>query len=143
MRLKSDMSLLPDFINESVRWATPVKNFMHSASRDVELRGRRIKAGDWIMLCYASANRDEEIFENPASFNIDRSPNKHIAFGFGAHLCLGQHLAKMEMRILLGELLPRLEHVELAGEPRLTESYFVNGMKNLPIRFTMSGRQAL
>lgn len=138
-RLKSDMSLLPDFINESVRWATPVKNFMRSAARDVELRGRTIKEGDWIMLCYASANRDEEIFEHPSAFNIDRSPNKHVAFGFGAHLCLGQHLAKMEMRILLEELLPRLERVELAGEPRLTESYFVNGMKNLPIRFAMSG----
>ena len=90
------------------------------------------------MLCYASANRDEAVFEDPFTFNIDRSPNKHLAFGFGPHLCLGQHLAKMEIRILFEELLPRLKSVSLAGEARLSESFFVNGLKNLPIQYELA-----
>lgn len=137
-RLKEDSSLLSGFIEESIRWATPVKNFMRTAAQDVEIRGRTIKKGDWLMLCYASANRDEEIFEEPFTFNIDRSPNKQIGFGYGPHLCLGQHLARMEMRILFEELLPKLKSVKLAGEPRLSESYFVNGLKNLPIEFELT-----
>ncbi|WP_373078138.1 cytochrome P450 [Zhongshania sp.] len=136
-RLKSDLSLIPAFIDECIRWATPVKHFMRSAAEDTEVSGQKIKKGDWLMLCYASANRDEDIFENPTEFNIDRSPNKHIAFGFGAHLCLGQHLAKMEIRVLLEEILPRLKSVKLAGEPRMVESFFANGLKNLPIEFEM------
>lgn len=136
-RVKADSSLFPALIEESIRWATPVKNFMRSAAEDVEISGRTIKKNDWLMLCYASANRDEDIIPDPFEFNIDRSPNKHLAFGFGAHLCLGQHLARMEMRILLEELLPSLKSVKLAGEPRMIESYFVNGLKNLPIEFEM------
>jgi len=88
------------------------------------------------MLCYPSGNRDEEVFDDPFRFRIDRSPNRHLAFGYGAHLCLGQHLAKLEMRILFEELLPRLAAVELAGEPKHTEAVFVGGLKTLPIRFT-------
>jgi cytochrome P450 len=87
------------------------------------------------MLCYASGNRDESVFENPDSFRADRSPNKQLAFGYGAHLCLGQHLAKMEMRILYEELLPRLKSIELAGEARMSQAVFVNGLKTLPLRF--------
>ncbi len=136
-RLQSDMSLLPAFIDESIRWASPVKNFMRSAAEDVEIRGRTIRKGDWLMLCYASANRDEETIEAPFTFNIDRKPNKHIAFGFGPHLCLGQHLAKMEIRILFEELLPMLKSVKLAGEPSMVESYFINGLKKLPIEFEL------
>jgi cytochrome P450 len=90
------------------------------------------------MLCYASGNRDEEVFDDPFVFRADRNPNRHLSFGYGAHLCLGQHLAKMEMRILFEELLPRLASVELDGEPRLSEAVFVNGPKKLPIRFTAS-----
>jgi cytochrome P450 len=136
-RIKADLSLIPAFIDECIRWATPVKHFMRSAAEDTEVSGQKIKKGDWLMLCYASANRDEDIFENPSEFNIDRSPNKHIAFGFGAHLCLGQHLAKMEIRILLEEILPLLKSVKLAGQPRMVESFFANGLKNLPIEFEM------
>ena len=91
--------------------------------------------GDWLMICYPSGNRDEEVFEAPDDFRVDRSPNKHLAFGYGAHLCLGQHLAKMEMRILWEELLPRLKSVELGGEPALSEANFVNGPKRLPIKY--------
>lgn len=137
-RLQADMSLLPAFIEESIRWATPVKNFMRSAAADTELRGQTIRKGDWLMLCYASANRDEDIFANADSFDIDRHPNKHLAFGYGPHLCLGQALAKMEMRILWEELIPKLKSVALAGEPQMIESFFVNGLKKLPIRFELA-----
>ena len=136
-RIKADLSLIPAFIDECIRWASPIKHFMRSAAEDTEVSGQKIKKGDWLMLCYASANRDEAIFENPSEFSIDRSPNKHIAFGFGPHLCLGQHLAKMEIRVLLEEILPRLKSVKLAGEPRMVESFFANGLKNLPIEFEM------
>jgi cytochrome P450 len=87
------------------------------------------------MLCYASGNRDEEIFEDPYAFRADRTPNKQLAFGYGAHLCLGQHLAKMEMRILYEELLPRLKSVALDGNATFTKATFVSGPKSLPIRF--------
>ncbi len=137
-RVQADPALIPALIDEAIRWASPVKTFMRSAAQDVELGGRQLRAGDWLMLCYASANRDETVFEDPFTFNIDRSPNKHLAFGYGPHLCLGQHLAKMEMRILLEELLPKLKSVQLNGEAKLSESFFVNGLKTLPIQFELN-----
>jgi len=90
------------------------------------------------MLCYASGNRDEAVFDDPNAFRVDRSPNKHLAFGYGAHLCLGQHLAKMEMRILWEEMIPRLKSLELAGTPAQSQAVFVNGPKRLPIHFEMA-----
>lgn len=137
-RVRSDLSLVPALIEESIRWATPVKTFMRCAAQDTELRGRKLKANDWLMLCYASGNRDEDVFENPDVFDIDRKPNRQLAFGNGAHLCLGQHLARMEMRILYEELLPKLKSVRLNGEPKLSESFFVNGLKTLPISFELN-----
>ena len=137
-KVKRDPALIAGLVDEAVRWTTPVKHFMRSATEDTELRGRRIAKDDWIMLCYASGNRDEEVFEDPFTFRADRNPNRHLSFGYGAHLCLGQHLAKMEMRILFEELLPRLASVELAGAPRLSEAVFVNGPKKLPIRFRVN-----
>lgn len=122
-------------IEEAVRWTTPVQHFMRSAVEDTELNGQSIKAGDWMMLCYASGNRDEAVFADPFAFNPDRAPNTQIGFGFGGHVCLGQHLARLEMRILMEELLPRLASVELTGEPARVESTFVGGLKRLPIRF--------
>lgn len=122
-------------IEEAVRWTTPVQHFMRSAVEDTELNGQKIKAGDWMMLCYASGNRDEAVFADPFTFNPDRAPNTQIGFGFGGHVCLGQHLARMEMRILMEELLPRLASVELTGDPARVESVFVGGLKRLPIRF--------
>jgi cytochrome P450 len=123
-------------IEEAIRWTTPVQHFMRSATEDTELAGQRISKGDWLMLCYASGNRDEAVFEDPFVFNPDRTPNAQVAFGYGGHVCLGQHLARMEMRILMEELLPRLKSLELAGEPARVESVFVGGLKRLPIRFT-------
>jgi cytochrome P450 len=137
-KLKADLSLIPGLVDESIRWTTPVKTFMRTATADTEVRGRAVKKGDWLMLCYASGNRDEEVFEAPDAFRVDRQPNRHLAFGYGAHLCLGQHLAKMEMRILWEELLPRLESVEISGEPAMSQAFFVNGPKRLPIRFKMA-----
>jgi hypothetical protein len=137
-KLKADPSLIPGLVDESIRWVTPVKHFMRSASADYELRGRTIRAGDWLWLAYPSGNRDEEVFDDPDAFRIERNPNRHLAFGYGAHLCLGQHLAKMEMRILWEELIPRLQSLELAGEPKLAVASFVGGPKRLPIRYRLS-----
>jgi hypothetical protein len=134
-KVKADPSLIAGLVDESIRWTTPVRHFMRSSAFDTELRGVKIREGDWLMLCYPSGNRDEEVFEDPFEFRVDRSPNRHLAFGYGAHLCLGQHLAKMEMRILWEELLPRLKSVELAGQAKLSEANFVSGPKSLPIRY--------
>ena len=136
--VKEDLARVPGFIDEAIRWTTPVKTFMRSATADAQVGGQAIARGDWLMLCYASGNRDEAVFDEPDRFRADRKPNKQLAFGYGAHLCLGQHLAKMEMRILYEELLPRLKSVELAGKPRMSEALFVNGPKSLPIRFEFS-----
>ena len=137
-RVKADPALIPALIEEAIRYTTPVKTFMRSAAQATELRGRQLQNNDWIMLCYASGNRDEEIFADPDRFNIDRTPNRQLAFGNGAHVCIGQHLARMEMRILFEELLPRLKSVSLDGEPRYSESVFVNGLKALPIKFELA-----
>jgi cytochrome P450 len=136
-KLKSDPGLIPSFVEESIRWVTPVKHFMRSATADAEVGGQKIATGDWLMLCYPSGNRDEDVFEDPFTFKADRNPNKQLAFGYGAHVCLGQHLARMEMRILWEELLPRLQSLELAGTPRLTETNFVGGPKSVPVRYRM------
>jgi len=136
-RLKADLSLIPGHVEESIRWETPVKHFMRTATDDAELAGQKIARGDWLMLCYPSGNRDEAHFTDPFRYDIARSPNKHVAFGYGAHVCLGQHLARMEMRILWEELLPRLESVELDGTPTRTAASFVCGPKSVPIRYRM------
>ena len=137
-KLRQDPGLIPGLVDESIRWTTPVKTFMRTVTQDTEFAGQSLKKDDWLMLCYASGNRDEAVFEDPESFRVDRKPNKHLAFGYGAHLCLGQHLAKMEMRILWEEMIPHLEDLELAGQPAMSEAVFVNGPKRLPIRFRMS-----
>lgn len=136
--VKEEPALIPGLVDESIRWTTPVKHFMRSATDDTGLRGRRIEKGDWLMLCYPSGNRDEEVFEAPDEFRPGRSPNRHLAFGYGAHLCLGQHLAKMEMRILWEELMPRLAKLEFGGEPSRSAAAFVGGPKRLPIRYAMA-----
>jgi len=137
-KLKADPSLIPGLVDESIRWVTPVKHFMRSATAPYELRGRKIAPGDWFWLAYPSGNRDEEVFDEPDAFRVDRNPNRHLAFGYGAHLCLGQHLAKMEMRILWEELIPRLASLEFAGEPKWAVASFVGGPKRLPIRFKLT-----
>jgi cytochrome P450 len=135
--LKADPSLIPGHVEESVRWASSVRHFMRTATRDVELAGQTIGKGEPVMLCYLSGNRDETVFERPFEYDL-RRPNRHIAFGYGPHVCLGQHLGRMEMRIFWEELLPRLESLELSGEPSLTAATFVGGPKHVPIRYRLN-----
>ncbi|MFC4293337.1 cytochrome P450 [Sphingorhabdus arenilitoris] len=133
-RLKADRSLLPGIVEEAIRWTTPVQHFMRTAAEDTEIAGVKIQKGDWIMINYVSANHDERIFDNPRKFDASRSPNRHIAFGTGAHQCLGLHMARMEMKILFGELLDRIDRIELAGEAKRAKSSFVGGLKTLPLK---------
>jgi hypothetical protein len=137
-KVKADPALIPGLVDESIRWTTPVRHFMRSPAQDTTVGGRPVRKDEWLMLCYPSGNRDETVFDDPLEFRAGRSPNRHLAFGYGAHVCLGQHLAKMEMRILWEELLPRLKSVELAGTPQLSEANFVNGPKKLPIRYALA-----
>ena len=134
-KLKDNPSIMPMAIDEMIRWVTPVKNFFRTATEDCLIGGKEIKKGDSILLVYPSGNRDEEVFYEPFKFKVDRSPNKHLAFGYGAHLCLGKHLAKMEMEILYKELFKRIEKIELNGDPSWVKASFVSGLKSLPIRY--------
>lgn len=134
-RLRADPSLISKLVDESVRWTSPLLSFMRTAAVDCELRGQTIRQGDWLMLSYPSANRDEDIFEDPAEFSLDRRENTHIGFGYGPHVCLGQHLAKLEMRIFYEELFRRVTSLELAGEPTRTRSASVGAVKTLPLHF--------
>lgn len=136
-KLKANPELIPGHVEESVRWETVVKHFMRTATADTELRGQKVSKGDWLMLCYLSGNRDEAVFSDPYRYDISRTPNKHVAFGYGAHICLGQHLGRLEMQILWEELLPRLESLELDGIPTRSKANFVSGPKSLPIRYRM------
>ncbi|MFN3817691.1 cytochrome P450 [Blastomonas sp.] len=134
-RLRADPGLMPKAVDEFIRWTSPVKHFFRTAVHDCEVGGKAIKAGDSLMMCYPSANRDADVFAAPFEFRIDRSPNRHVAFGYGPHVCLGQHLAKLEMKALFSELLARVEDIELAGEPAWVKANFVSGLKRLPIRY--------
>ena len=133
-KVKADRSLLPGIVEEAIRWTSPVQHFMRTAAEDTELGGQHIAKGDWLMINYVAANHDPAQFDNPRKFDASRSPNRHLAFGAGAHQCLGLHLARLEMRILFETLLDRIERVELAGEPKRAKSTFVGGLKTLPLR---------
>ncbi len=137
-KLRNDPSLAPRAAEEIVRWTSPVVHFIRTAAEDCELRGRNIRAGDSLVLFYPSANRDEDVFEDAFAFRVDRDPNPHLGFGAGQHYCLGAGLARMSIRTLLAELIPRLEHVELAGDPERAVAGFVAGIKHLPIRWRVS-----
>jgi cytochrome P450 len=137
-RVKADRSLLPGIVEEAIRWTTPVQHFMRTAAADTEIAGQPIAAGDWLMLNYVAANHDPAQFDDPRKFDAARSPNRHLAFGAGAHQCLGLHLARLEMRLLFEALLDRLEGVELAGAARRANSTFVGGLKTLPLRIRTS-----
>jgi cytochrome P450 len=137
-RLRADPSLMATMADEIIRWVTPVKHFMRTATEDYVLRGKTIEAGQSVLLSYSSGNRDEEAFADPFTFDIGRSPNRHLSFGFGVHYCLGAMLARMELKALFSELVPRLRHVELSGEPALMKTVFVGGLKRLPIRYDVA-----
>ena len=133
-KVKADRSLLPNIVEEAIRWTTPVQHFMRMAAEDTELSGVKIAKGDWLMINYVAANHDPAQFDNPRKFDVTRDQTRHLAFGAGAHQCLGLHLARLEMRLLFEALLDRIERVELAGEPRRARSTFVGGLKTLPLR---------
>jgi cytochrome P450 len=117
-----------------------VNHFVRTANQDYELRGQKIREGDSLALFYASANRDEEVFEDPFSFRIDRSPNPHLGFGIGEHFCLGSHLARMDLRVFFRQLVERVESIELAGPVDLLHASFVGGPKRLPVRYRIRAR---
>lgn len=137
-RLAADPSLLPSAIEEMLRYNPPVMYFRRTATEDVELAGRRIRAGDKVTLYYPSANRDESVFPDPDTFDVGRTPNEHLAFGFGEHYCLGAHLARMQMRVLFEEVLTRMPDIEPDGEVDRLRSHFIDGIKRMPVRFTPS-----
>jgi cytochrome P450 len=134
-KLRAEPSLAPTAVEEIVRWTTPVNYMKRTALRDVELRGQKIRAGENLALFYASANRDEDGFDAPFSFRVDRQPNRHLGFGIGEHFFLGAHLARRSQVALFGEIARRVERLELAAEPERTASSFVAGVKHLPVRY--------
>ncbi len=138
-RLRDDPSLWDSATEEMLRWGSSIHNFRRTATKDTELRGVPIKEGDKVVMYYASANRDEDVFVDPHTFDIARTPNDHVTFGGGgAHFCLGASLARAEIRATMRQVVERLPDLELAGEPNRLHSDFVNGVKTMPVRFTPS-----
>jgi hypothetical protein len=136
-RLQKDPSLMGTAVEEMIRCVVPVKEFMRTAQADTEVRGVKIAKGESVLLSYVSANRDEEVFDDPMRFDVGRDPNKHLSFGYGVHFCLGAALARMEINSFFTELIPRIKTIELAGEPELSATIFVGGLKHLPIRCSL------
>lgn len=136
--LVRDRSLLPSAVEEMLRWVTPIKNMSRTVTRDVEVRGRQLREGQKLMLLYPSANRDEDVFADPFRFDIRRSPNEHVAFGFGTHFCLGNSLARLELNVMFDRLLDRLPDLQLAtpDEPAFRQANFVSGYESMPVTFT-------
>jgi cytochrome P450 len=136
-RLRHDPGLMGTAVEEMIRWSTPVKEFMRTATANTTIRGVDVAEGESVYLAYVSGNRDEEVFTDPFRFDVGRDPNKHVAFGYGVHFCLGAALARMELNSLFTELVPRLRSVQLAGPPELSATTFVGGLKHLPIRYSL------
>jgi cytochrome P450 len=137
-RLRDDLGLMPRATEEMIRWVTPVKHFMRTAAADTAVRGIPIAAGESVLLSYVSANRDEDIFDDAFRFDVGREPNKHVAFGYGVHFCMGAALARMEVNSFFSELLPRLKSIELSDDPQFTATTFVGGLKHLPVRYSFA-----
>jgi cytochrome P450 len=135
-RLQENLNLMPLATEEMIRWVTPVKEFMRTAAADTTVRGVQIAAGESVLLSYVSANRDEHVFDDPFRFDVGRDPNKHLAFGYGVHFCLGAALARIEVNSFFTELLPQLKSIELAGDPQFVATTFVGGIKHLPLRYS-------
>jgi cytochrome P450 len=135
--LQEKPELIPQAVEEFLRWASPIYHFRRTATRDVELHGKTIRTGDKVVLWFASGNRDEDVFDSPERFQVTRNPNDHMTFGKGGpHFCLGNALARMEVRIMFEQLLPRIATVERAGDVEFVRSNFIRGIKRFPIRIT-------
>ena len=141
-RLLADRSLLDTAVEEILRFNPAVHCFRRTALADCEIRGVRIAKGEKLALWYPAVNRDEEVFEDPDSFDVGRNPNEHLSFGIGEHFCLGSNLARMELRKIFGGLLERLPDLELAAEPRRLRSNFINGMKEMRVCFAPKPRKS-
>lgn len=139
-RLVDDPSAIPVAVEEMLRWVSPIKNMARTVTKDVTLRGQRLEAGQKLVLLYPSANRDERVFPDPFRFDVTRQPNEHVAFGFGTHYCLGNSLARVELRVMFEQLLARLPDLELVAtaEPASRASNFISGYQEMPVRFTPS-----
>jgi cytochrome P450 len=135
--LKQHPELSKRAAEEVIRWASPVNYMKRHVLSDVEIRGQRIRAGEFLALFYASANRDSDVFEDPFRFDITRHPNRHLGFGTGEHFCLGAHLARASIRALLQEMGARTLHFEYAGDPSQIHASFVVGLKTLPVRYAI------
>jgi cholest-4-en-3-one 26-monooxygenase len=136
-KLRERPELLPDAVEEILRWVSPICFFTRTATDDYELRGERIPAGEQVALYYASANRDEEVFEDPFAFRVDRRPNPHLAFGFGEHFCMGAHVARVELETIFRHLLGRVDSFEVAGPVERLSSITNGSVKHLPLRYRM------
>jgi cytochrome P450 len=141
-RLSLDGSLMPTAIEEILRWTSPITHIMRTATRDVEVGGRSIRTGDRVVIWNPSANRDEDIFEDPYRFNVARQPNDHIAFGYGEHFCIGANLARLELRVMIDELERRLPDMVPAGPVERLRSNLLAGIKHLPVTFTPASAAA-
>ncbi|WP_433223675.1 cytochrome P450 [Microtetraspora malaysiensis] len=138
-KLRQDLSLMPNAVEEFLRWASPVYHFRRTATRDVEMHGQKIAEGDKVVMWFGSGNRDDRVFDSPYTFDVTRQNNDHITFGKGSpHFCLGNALARLEIRVMFEELLPRLADIKLAGDIRRVRSNFVNGIKELPVTVTLA-----
>ena len=133
-KLRNDVSLIPNMVSEIIRWQTPLAYMRRTVIQDTELGGKKIKAGDKVIMWYVSGNRDEEVIERPNDFWIDR-PNArhHLSFGFGIHRCMGNRLAEMQLRVLWEEIMQRFQFVEIVGEPQRVYSSFIKGYTRLPV----------
>lgn len=135
-RLRDDPALLPGAIEEILRWTSPVMHMARLVTRDVELRGQQLRAGEKVLLWYPSANRDEDVFPEPYRFDIGRDPNDHLAFGHGEHFCMGTGLARLELRVMFEQLFQRLPDIAPAGPPERLRSSFIGGIKHMPVAYT-------
>jgi len=136
-KIQRDPARLADGIEEMLRWVSPIIHFARTATQDVELRGKKIRKGDRLGLFYPSANRDEEVFDAPFTFDVDRTHNRHIAFGMGEHFCAGAHVARLELEMAFKYLLPRIDFIELDGPVERLRSSLVGGVKHLPIHYKL------
>ncbi len=135
--VRNDPSLIKPLVEEILRWTAPVVHFCRTAARDIEFREQKIREGDALCLFYPSANRDERVFDEPNAFRAERRPNRHLSFGIGEHVCLGAHVARLELQVIFRHLIDRLEFVELAGPIERLRSNIIGGIKHMPIRYKL------